>query len=216
MAYAIGMSSKRQVARPQDKAAVEELLEIFPAVAILGARQVGKTTLARMVGADHVFDLENPRVLARFDNPLTTLEQLSGRIMIDEVQRVPELFAVESYPTVHHLVSTITGSLRGDEDAVSLLQACFPGGSVTGAPKHRAMEIIAELEPVPRSVYCGSIGWIGFDGNMGTNIAIRTLLLKDGVASYWAGGGIVADSEEEAEYQESLDKAKSFFNLADL
>ena len=137
-----------------------------------------------------------------------------GRVCVPGTIQVPELFKVERYPTVHHLVSTVTGELRQGEDAVSLLQACFPGGSITGAPKHRAMEIIRELEQEPRGVYCGSIGWIGFDGNMGTNIAIRTLVLRDGTATYWAGGGIVADSEEEAEYQESLDKALAFFNLA--
>lgn len=136
-----------------------------------------------------------------------------GRVCKPGTIQVPELFAVESYPTVHHLVSTVTGELDDGEDAISLLQACFPGGSITGAPKHRAMEIIQELEPEPRKVYCGSIGWIGFDGNMGTNIAIRTSLLQDNLVTYWAGGGIVADSEEESEYQESLHKAAAFFGL---
>jgi len=114
---------------------------------------------------------------------------------------------------VHHLVSTITGRLRTDEDALSLLQASFPGGSITGAPKHRAMQIIQELEADSREVYCGSLGWIGFNGNMNTNIAIRTLLVRNGQASYWAGGGIVADSVEAEEFGETLHKAAAFFRL---
>ncbi len=90
---------------------------------------------------------------------------------------------------------------------MDLLKAAFPGGSITGAPKIHAMEIIAELEPVVRGPYCGAIGYIGFDGAMDTNIVIRTMVLKDGKAAVQAGGGIVADSEPLAEYQESLDKA---------
>ncbi len=121
--------------------------------------------------------------------------------------RVEESCALKSYETVHHLVSTVTGRLEQDRDAVDLLKAAFPGGSITGAPKIHAMEIIAELEPVVRGPYCGAIGYIGFDGAMDTNIVIRTMVLKDGKAAVQAGGGIVADSEPLAEYQESLDKA---------
>lgn len=136
-----------------------------------------------------------------------------GRVCEPGSIQVPELFRVETYPTVHHLVSTVTGQLRNDEDALSLLSACFPGGSITGAPKHRAMQIIDELEPDPREVYCGSIGWIGFNGDMNTNIAIRTLLIKNQQAGYWAGGGIVADSVEADEFNETLHKAAAFFRL---
>lgn len=136
-----------------------------------------------------------------------------GRVCEPGSIHVPELFRVETYATVHHLVSTITGQLRKQEDALSLLQASFPGGSITGAPKHRAMQIIQELEADSREVYCGSIGWIGFNGNMNTNIAIRTLLIRDGQASYWAGGGIVADSVEAEEFEETLHKAAAFFRL---
>lgn len=136
-----------------------------------------------------------------------------GRVCEPGSIQVPELFRVETYPTVHHLVSTISGRLRKEEDALSLLAACFPGGSITGAPKHRAMQIIHELEPDSREVYCGSIGWIGFNGNMNTNIAIRTLLIRDQQASYWAGGGIVADSVEADEFEETLHKAAAFFRL---
>lgn len=120
---------------------------------------------------------------------------------------VEKLFTVESYANVHHLVSTITGELRADRDALTLLKECFPGGSVTGAPKKRAMEIIEQLEPQHRGVYCGSIGYIGWDGNMDTNIAIRTLIYSGGKIQFSVGGGIVADSNEAEEYQETLDKA---------
>ena len=127
--------------------------------------------------------------------------------------QVPELFAVESFATVHHLVSTITGVMASDVDAITLLRGCFPGGSITGAPKHRAMEIIDELEPHRRGVYCGSIGYIGFDGNMETNIAIRTLAACGENIHFWAGGGIVADSVMEEEYQEIRYKAAAMFEL---
>lgn len=127
--------------------------------------------------------------------------------------RVPKLFEVESYATVHHLVSTVTGELAAGHDALALLRDCFPGGSVTGAPKQRAMEIIEQLEPQRRGIYCGSIGYAGFDGNMDCNIAIRTLVYADGEIRCWAGGGIVADSEAGAEYQETLDKAAAMLEL---
>jgi para-aminobenzoate synthetase component 1 len=127
--------------------------------------------------------------------------------------RTPELFRIESYANVHHLVSTIEGELAAGEDALSLLRACFPGGSITGAPKQRAMQIIEELEPHRRGVYCGAIGYIGFDGDMDTNIAIRTLVCSDGEIRGWAGGGIVADSDAGAEYQETLDKASAMLAL---
>lgn len=127
--------------------------------------------------------------------------------------KVPKIFAVESYATVHHLVSTITGRLAAGMHALDLLKHCFPGGSITGAPKIRAMQIIEELEPHRRGVYCGSIGYIGFDGNMDSNIVIRTLVVSDGVIRFWAGGGIVNDSVAEDEYQECFDKAAALLNL---
>ncbi len=125
---------------------------------------------------------------------------------------VPELFAIESFATVHHLVSTVRGSLRPRQDAIDLLRAAFPGGSITGAPKRRAMEIIHELEPVPRSVYCGSIGYIGYDGAMDSNIAIRTATYRDQTLRLWAGGGVVIDSQAEAEYAEAFAKAQAFID----
>ncbi len=127
--------------------------------------------------------------------------------------KVPELFSIESFATVHHLVSTVTGELEEGRTCIDLLKGCFPGGSITGAPKVRAMEIIEELESHRRGIYCGSIGYIGYDGNMQTNISIRTLTCNNGKIIFWAGGGIVADSTLEGEYQESLDKAKAMFSL---
>jgi para-aminobenzoate synthetase component 1 len=122
--------------------------------------------------------------------------------------KVPKLFEVHSFANVHHLISTVTGKLKKELHAIDLFRACFPGGSITGAPKIRAMQIIEELEPTRRGLYCGSIGYIGVDGSLETNIAIRTIVVKDGVARYSAGGGLVIDSEVEDEYQELLDKAR--------
>jgi para-aminobenzoate synthetase component I len=127
--------------------------------------------------------------------------------------KVPRLFDVETFATVHHLVSTVTGELAPDRDALDLLRGCFPGGSITGAPKLRAMEIIEELEPHRRGVYCGAIGYIGFDGAMDVNIAIRTLIYSRGEIRFWAGGGIVADSKLEDEYQETFDKAAAMLKV---
>jgi para-aminobenzoate synthetase component 1 len=127
--------------------------------------------------------------------------------------KVPKLFAVESYATVHHLVSTVIGELANGQQALDLLRSCFPGGSITGAPKIRAMEVIEELEPQRRGIYCGSIGYIGFDGNMDTNIAIRTLVHNQNTIRFWAGGGIVNDSVLDEEYQECFDKAAALLQL---
>ncbi len=120
---------------------------------------------------------------------------------------VPALCALQSHPTVHHLESIVTGRLEAGRTATDLLRAAFPGGSITGAPKVRAMEILTELEPVARGVYCGAIGWLGLTGAMDTSIAIRTVTLADGRACFHAGGGIVADSDPASEFQETLDKA---------
>lgn len=126
---------------------------------------------------------------------------------------VPGLCDVESFPNVHHLVSTVTGKLRDQRSTIDLLRGCFPGGSITGAPKLRAMEVIEELEPHRRGIYCGSIGYIGFDGSMGTNIAIRTIVHKDRRMYFYAGGGIVHDSDMVTEYQETFDKATAMMKL---
>lgn len=128
---------------------------------------------------------------------------------------VPELFHVQSFATVHHLVSTVTGLLAQGRTAVDLLAAAFPGGSITGAPKQRAMEIIESLEPNRRGVYCGALGYLGFDGSMELNIAIRTLVCSNGRIRYWAGGGLVADSDVRGEYQECLDKGRALQEVLD-
>lgn len=136
-----------------------------------------------------------------------------GKSCVPGSVRVPKLFEVESYANVHHLVSTVQGELAAEHDALDLLRDCFPGGSVTGAPKQRAMQIIEQLEPNRRGVYCGAIGYIGFDGNMDTNIVIRTLVYSENRIRCWAGGGIVADSQCAAEYQETLDKASAMLRM---
>jgi len=122
--------------------------------------------------------------------------------------KVPELFRLESYPNVHHLVSAITGELAEGKDALDLIGGSFPGGSITGAPKIRAMQIIEELEPTRRALYCGSLMYLDVRGEMDSSIAIRSLLAKEGQIACWGGGGIVADSQWEAEYQETFTKVR--------
>ena len=130
-----------------------------------------------------------------------------SRVCAPGTVRVPELFALERYSTVHHLVSTVVGELAPGTDGFDLLRAAFPGGSITGAPKVRAMEIIAELEPSERGVYCGAIGYWSVTGCSDSSIAIRTAVARAGRVYFSAGGGIMADSDPELEYRETLDKA---------
>lgn len=132
-----------------------------------------------------------------------------GRVCEVGSVSVPQLANLESFATVHHLVSTVTGILKTGADAISLLTASFPGGSITGAPKIRAMEIIEELEPTKRSIYTGAIGYLSFNGDMDVNIAIRTAMSAQGKLYFQVGGGIVSDSDPEAEYQETLDKGRA-------
>lgn len=132
-----------------------------------------------------------------------------GRVCRPGSVRVPELYRLEEYATVFHLVSTVEGELAPGKDVVDLLAAAFPGGSISGAPKIRAMEIIEELEPVRRGIYTGSIGYIGFDGNADLNIVIRTLIFKGGQIYFQVGGGITIDSDPYMEYTETLDKARA-------
>jgi len=139
-----------------------------------------------------------------------------GRICEFGTVKVMEFMKCEEYATVFHLVSTIAGKLKKRTGAIDCLISCFPGGSITGAPKIRSMEIIEELEPVKRSIYTGSIGYISFNDNMDTSIAIRTLVMKGGDVYFHAGGGIVYDSEPEKEYQETLDKAKAMIEVTRL
>ncbi|SCZ77681.1 aminodeoxychorismate synthase component I [Acidaminobacter hydrogenoformans] len=132
-----------------------------------------------------------------------------GKVAEVGTVKVPELFVIEEYPTVYHLVSTVTATLKAGLTPIDLLKASFPGGSITGAPKIRAMEIIDELEPTQRNLYTGSIGYIGFNGDTDLNIVIRTIVAKEGKAYFQVGGGIVWDSDEYAEYEETLHKARA-------
>ena len=137
-----------------------------------------------------------------------------GRVCRYGSVKVDNLKSIESYSNLHHMVSTVSGQVKEGIDAVDAITAAFPGGSITGAPKVRAMEIIHEVEPYPRWIYTGSIGYIGFDGGMDLNIAIRTALVKEGKIYFSVGGGIVADSDPESEYEETLLKGEVFRNLS--
>ncbi len=130
-----------------------------------------------------------------------------GRISKIGSVKVPELFVIEPYANVNHLVATVVGEVKDDKDCIDVIKATFPGGSITGAPKIRSMEIIDELEPTQRNVYTGSIGYIGFNGDMDLNIAIRTIIKQDDNVYFQVGGGMTWDSNPEGEYQETLDKA---------
>ncbi len=173
---------------------------------IKGTRPRGYTpehdmTLAGSLQASEKDRAENVMIVDLLRNDLS-------RVCREHTVQVSELCVLERFATVHHLVSTVVGELRSGATPIDLLRAAFPGGSVTGAPKIRAMEIIAELEPTHRNVYCGAIGYLGFDQSMDTNIAIRTVILeRDGRACFQVGGAVVADSDPEGEYQETLDKA---------
>ncbi|MBI5446917.1 MAG: aminodeoxychorismate synthase component I [Deltaproteobacteria bacterium] len=136
-----------------------------------------------------------------------------GRVCEYASVHVPQLETVESYANVHHLVSTVAGRVHPARDAVDCIRNSFPGGSITGAPKVKAMEIIDELEPTCRGVYCGSIGYIDFSGRVDLNIAIRTAIVRDGQVYFQAGGGIVMDSDPAEEYEETLTKAQSFLRV---
>ncbi|MBI3742891.1 MAG: aminodeoxychorismate synthase component I [Chloroflexi bacterium] len=176
---------------------------------IKGTRPRGKTTvedasLAQELLASGKDRAEHIMIVDLERNDLGRVAEI-GSVTVDE------LMALEMYATVHHLTSTVRGRLRQDVALADVLKATFPGGSITGAPKIRAMQIIDELEPVRRGVYTGAIGYFGFDGRVDLNIAIRTAVLRDGIASVHVGGGIVHDSDPAAEYQETLDKGEAFF-----
>ena len=137
-----------------------------------------------------------------------------GRVCRTGSVEVASLADVVTLPTVHHLVSTVRGALRPDAGLRDILAATFPGGSITGAPKRRAMQIIDELEPVPRGLYTGATGWLGAAGDLDLAIAIRTALVRDGRMVVSVGGGIVADSTPEGELAETEVKARAFARLA--
>ena len=128
--------------------------------------------------------------------------------------KVPKLFAIESFSNVHHLVSTITATIKEDVSPLSVLFGSLPAGSITGTPKKRAVEIIAELEVAPRGAYCGTLGYMNFDGSGQWNVLIRTLQTnRDGQVSLWAGGGITVGSDCAAEYQECVDKVGNLLGV---
>ncbi|MEL7935966.1 aminodeoxychorismate synthase component I [Pseudomonas delhiensis] len=171
---------------------------------IKGTRPRGRTPAEDAANAEEL--LASPKDRAENLMIVDLLRNDLGRSCTPGTVRVPELFALESYPNVHHLVSSVTGELAAGKDALDLLLGSFPGGSITGAPKVRAMQIIDELEPSRRGIYCGSLFYLDVRGELDSSITIRTLLVKDGQVSCWGGGGIVADSDWEAEYAESLTK----------
>lgn len=180
-----------------------DLVEARP---IKGTRPRGRTAeedaaLAHALVESEKDRAENLMIVDLLRNDLS-------RVCADGSVDVPVLFGLETYASVHHLVSVVTGKLRPGKTAVDLLRATFPAGSVTGAPKIRAMEIIAELERNRRGPYCGSVGYIGFDGAMDTSVVIRTMVLTGRQLTFQVGGGIVADSDPSAEYEETLTKAK--------
>jgi para-aminobenzoate synthetase component 1 len=172
---------------------------------IKGTRPRGQTPAA---DADLLRDLTtSPKDRAENVMIVDLLRNDLGRVCEYGSVTVPKVCEVESYRDVHHLVSEVRGKLRAGQTPFDLLRAAFPGGSVTGAPKVRAMEVIAELEPTARGPYCGSVGFVGFDGAMDTNILIRTFTAGRGWVQFPVGGGIVADSDPDREYEETLHKA---------
>ncbi len=166
-----------------------------------GANQADDKRLAAELIASQKDRAENVMIVDLLRNDLS-------RVCADHTVVVEKLCALESFANVHHLVSTVHGTLRPGTSHLDLLSNAFPGGSITGAPKLRAMEIIASLEPTTRGPYCGAIGYLGFDGTMDTSITIRTMVVADRRVTFQAGGGITAESDPSAEYEESLTKTR--------
>ena len=173
---------------------------------IKGTRPRGKDSAEDAANAAEL--LASPKDRAENLMIVDLLRNDLGRTCRTGSVSVPQLFTLESYPNVHHLVSSVTGQLADGKDALDLIGDSFPGGSITGAPKIRAMQIIDQLEPTRRSIYCGSLMYLDVRGEMDSSIAIRSLLIKDGQVNCWGGGGIVADSHWQDEYQESITKVK--------
>jgi len=182
------------------------------------AREVTTSPIKGTMARDHADAINDKRIASQLQH--SSKDRAENLMIVDLMRndlsrccehgsvKVPKLFALHSFANVHHLISTITGTLRQGLHSLDLLRSCFPGGSITGAPKIRAMQIIEQLEPHRRGLYCGSIGYVGIDGCLETNIAIRTMVVKDGIARFSAGGGLVIDSKVDAEYQEIIDKAR--------
>jgi para-aminobenzoate synthetase component 1 len=170
-------------------------------------------------GETHALDQKNRRQLEQSTKDRAELLMIVdlerndlSRVCQPHSVQVPELFKIESFSSVYHLVSTVTGLLKDGKTAVDCLEATFPGGSITGAPKIRAMEIIEELETTSRQIYTGSVGYFGFDGSADFNIVIRSILMKNDHAYIGVGGGITYESNPASEFQETLDKAKNLFS----
>ncbi len=174
---------------------------------IKGTRPRGKTLEEDMQNREELLSSEKDKAELLM---IVDLERNDlGRISRTGSVKVTELFHLEEYSTVYHLVSTVIGEMKAECDIVDVITSTFPGGSITGAPKIRAMEIIDELEPTQRNIYTGSVGYIGFNGDTDLNIVIRTILCKDNKAYFQVGGGIVWDSDPEMEYEETLYKARA-------
>ncbi|CCQ12349.1 Para-aminobenzoate synthase, aminase component [Pseudoalteromonas luteoviolacea B = ATCC 29581] len=171
-----------------------------------GKNEAEDTRLAQKLKNSSKDQAENVMIVDLLRNDL-------GKVAKPGSVQVPKLFDIESFPAVHHLVSTVTSLLADDKTPLDQLFAAFPGGSITGAPKIRAMEIIEELEPHRRSIYCGSIGYVSACGKMDTSITIRTLVAQKNTLYCWAGGGIVMDSNCQMEYQETLHKVNKILPL---
>ncbi len=181
---------------------------------IAGTRPRGATPEADQALAEELLGDEKERaehimLVDLFRNDL-------GRVCRIGSVHVPDLMYIERYSHVMHIVSRVEGELAAGKSGLDALRSCFPHGTVSGAPKIRAMEIIAELEPTHRGPYAGAVGYFGYDGNLDTAIAIRTMLIKNGIAHVQAGGGVVADSVPELEYQETLNKAAALLRALDL
>jgi para-aminobenzoate synthetase component 1 len=201
-------------------ASPEQFLRYDPRTRIVQTRPIKGTrrrdpepqrdaALARELAASEKDRAENVMIVDLLRNDLSRVCE-PGSVTVDALCRL------ESHVTVHHLVSVVTGRLRSGSDALDLLAATYPGGSVTGAPKLRAMALLAGLERVRRGIYTGAIGWLGLDGALNTNLAIRTIVVKRGVAAVHAGGGVTARSDPDEEYRETLDKARALLHaLAD-
>lgn len=178
---------------------------------IKGTRPRGRTPEEDAANRQEL--LSSPKEDAELSMIVDLLRNDLGRVCRPGTVQVQEHKRLEAYTNVYHLISIITGQLSPGTSNVDILRAAFPGGSISGCPKIRALEIIDELEPVVRQVYCGSIGYLGLHRNLDLNIAIRTAICSQGQVHFAVGGGIVYDSEEEAEYEETLHKGRTLFDL---
>lgn len=160
--------------------------------------------------------LADPKELAEHLMLIDLGRNDTGRVAVTGSVRLTDKMIVERYSHVMHIVSNVVGKLKPDMTAIDVLRATFPAGTVSGAPKIRAMEIIDELEPVKRGVYSGAVGYLSWSGNMDTAIAIRTAVIKDGRLHIQAGAGIVADSQPQLEWEETMNKARAIFRAVQL